>query len=230
MARVASLVLRNYSRLMEEQAGWPGFRRRAIVDQQLWYLGRDIGAQSGNGLLAYGFQRRRSPSGSGSTAYLLPISAFSPDLSGMLVCWGFGLYAGSIDEPAAADTMVPRTPIGPARTLWAGACLERFGNAPRLVRCALSPTLHQVADLPRMVVPRTADERAFADATVREIARAFAAYERWAIATLGEAHRHAALESAPRHKRHRFKTEPELSGSWEQLATGRYTANVTSTS
>jgi hypothetical protein len=212
---------------MERQPDWSALRRRAVIDQQLWFLGRDIGGPGGNALLSYGFERRRPVGSGGSTAYLLPLlpsddARPTPATTlaggpGMLICWGFALYAGAFDAVASnASPGEAFTPSDPAR--WSGICIERFRSTPRLIRGHLPPALHQAADLPRTTAPRTAGDHLFAATTMRCLARTLAAYERWAIVALGRAHREAALRDAPRHKRLRFTPTPELSTIWAELA------------
>ncbi len=209
---------------MIRQALWTGLRRSAIIDQQLWYLGRDIAGPFGNALIAYGFERRRAPGGRGSSAYLLPLvrEGSPPGIASdsMLVCWGFAIYAGEVlaDGAGGAAEHAVRGRAVPKQTAWAGVCIERFRDTPGLVRSPVASSLHQAADLPDTASPRTAAERVFAAAIVRRIALTLSAYERWALTTLGSAHRHAALRDAPRHKRHRFSHVPELSEIWDALA------------
>jgi hypothetical protein len=135
----------------------------------------------------------------------------------MLICWGFALYAGAIEGVASSTS--PSNPFGmPNPAHWSGICIERFRSTPRLVRAPLAPALHQAGDLPRTTAPQTDGDRAFTASTMRSVARTLAAYERWAIVALGHAHRQAALRDAPRHKRLRFTSVPELSAVWEALA------------
>jgi hypothetical protein len=220
------MIVITYYRLMDRQAFWSGLRRLAIIDQQLWYLGKDIAAPTGNALRAYGFTRRRSATGTGSSAYLIPLQPDPADdaarTTGMLVCWGFGVYAGDVLVPGDASTSIAPLSAMSERTtgasIWAGAVIERFRDTPGLVRHPLSPDIHQVSSLPRSNAPRTEDDRNTAVAALRAIARTMAAYERWAIATLGVMHREHALRDAPRHKRHRFSRVTDLSGIWDAIA------------
>jgi hypothetical protein len=108
--------------------------------------------------------------------------------------------------------------------------LQRFGASPGLVRSAISPTLHQVADLPARWPARNDADRASASRLLHMLAHTLADYERWAITTLGSAHRAAALHAAPRHKRHRFLNAPELSEAWKrwaELRCARFEPDVT---
>jgi hypothetical protein len=190
---------------MERQPAWTSLRRRALLDQQLWFLGKDIGAKSGNALLRYGFERRRPEHGNGSTAYLLPLNHDSDIHDGaVLICWGFAVYAGAISTGADCPHPAP----------YAGICLERFGNTPRLLADPLRATVHQYADLPRTIAPTTASDWATATTLMSRIARTCSSYESWAIGTRGEAHRLAALRDAPRHKRLRFTPLPSLTSVW----------------
>jgi len=199
------------------QPHWAGLRRNTIIDQQLWYLGRDIGGPCGNALLAYGFERHRPAGGFGSSAYLLPLRSPSVDEPSVLICWGFGAYVGlrkgctPLDQRQADAARQSPAP-------WSGVFFQRFGASPGLVRHAVSPTLHQVADLPLRWTPRSDADRECASRTLSTLAHTLAEYERWAIDTLGSAHRTTALRAAPRHKRHRFLNAPELSEAWERWA------------
>jgi hypothetical protein len=175
------------------------------LDQQLWYLGRDIHGPFGNALRDYGFVRHRPLAGHGSSSYVLPLPAESDGQPMQLICWGFGVAITRIELPLAGAAPVP----------WAGIVHERFGWSSRLLRHPLSPSIHQVSDLPAASRPVTAAEHEFTVRAKQLLARAFAGYERWAIATLGQAHRDAALREAPRHKRHRFLKMPGLAVAWE---------------
>ena len=183
----------------------PRLRCSALLDQQLWYLGRDIHGPSGNALRAYGFVRHRSDSGHGSSSYVLELAAESGALPIQLICWGFGVAVSSSTTAASV-----------AGSGWAGIVVERFGWSSRLLLQPLSPAIHQVSDLPTAPRPVTNVEQEFAAQAELLMARAFAAYERWVLATLGQPHRDAALRDAPRHKRHRFLQTPGLALAWDE--------------
>jgi len=214
---------------MTPQPRWAGARRNTIIDQQLWFLGRDIGGPLGNALLAYGFERHRPAGGVGSSAYLLRLDASVDQAPRVLICWGFGVYIGA-DATCATDHRIPADAAGRPAAPWSGMLLQRFGASPGLVRSAISPTLHQVADLPARWPARNDADRASASRLLHMLAHTLADYERWAITTLGSAHRAAALHAAPRHKRHRFLNAPELSEAWErwaELRCARFEPDVT---
>jgi len=214
---------------MTPQPRWAGARRNTIIDQQLWFLGRDIGGPLGNAPLAYGFERHRPAGICGSSAYLLRLEDPSHQVPQVLICWGFGLYIGA-DATCATDHRIPAVAAGHPPTPWSGMLLQRFGASPGLVRSAISPTLHQVADLPVRWPARNDADRASASRLLHMLAHTLADYERWAITTLGSAHRTAALHAAPRHKRHRFLNAPELSEAWKrwaELRCARFEPDVT---
>jgi len=225
---------------MTTQPRWAGTRRNAIIDQQLWFLGRDIGGPHGNALLAYGFERHRPLRHQGSSAYLLNLADPSPDGPRVLICWGFGVYVGAdatvaarhrspvraatdaaTDAATHAATHAATDAATHAPAPWSGLLFQRFGASPGLVRSAVSPGLHQVADLPARWPARTDTDDACAARFLHTLAHTLADYERWAISTLGSAHRAAALSAAPRHKRHRFLHTSELSVAWERWAEQR---------
>jgi len=202
---------------MTPQPRWTAARRNTIIDQQLWFLGRDIGGPLGNAPLAFGFERHRPAGIRGSSAYLLRLENPSHQVPQVLICWGFGLYIGA-DATCATDHRIPADAAGHTPTPWSGMLLQRFGASPGLVCSAISPTRHQVADLPARRPASNDADRASASALLRTLAQTLADYERWAITTLGSPHRTAALHAAPRHKRHRFLHTPELSEAWERWA------------
>jgi len=202
---------------MTTQPSWAVGRRNTIVDQQLWYLGRDIGGPHGNALLAYGFERHRPSAKLGSSAYLLRLDDPSDQKPRVIICWGFGLYVGA-DVSCTTHQRTSTDAAGHRPTPWSGVLLQRFGASPGLVRSAIAPTLHQVSDLPARWPARTDADRECAGRLLHSLAHTLAGYERWAITTLGSAHRTAALHAAPRHKRHRFLTAPELSEAWTRWA------------
>jgi hypothetical protein len=197
-----------YSRYVKNQPVWTSLRRGALIDQQLWFLGRDIGAPGGNALLRFGFGRQR-PERGGSTAYLLPLPPErEDDTESVLICWGFAMYAGR-------GSTIIETTESPAS--WAGVCIERFGSTPRLIAAPLGPTIHQFADLPRGSAPRSDNDWRFTTRLMARMARTCSAYESWAIDTLGDSHRRLALRDAPRHKRLRFTPVPSLASVWDTL-------------
>jgi hypothetical protein len=210
------LIVRSYSHYMAQQGFSTRYFRRALVDQQLWFLGRDICATAGNALTAFGFQRRRAPADVvGSSAYVLP----SPQLAGsshaddVLICWGFGLYLGG---EAASDTGANVLAMPPHDHRY-GLLLERFGRGPRLVPTQMPRDVHHVTALPKAIAPATPAQREALRTRLVALSGVLAAYERWAIASLGHSHREMALREIPRHKRQRFLPITELSDAWETL-------------
>lgn len=189
---------------MSLQAPVSAPRADLLLDQQLWFLGQDIRHADGNALTRFGFQRLRAP-GATASAYVLLLE---PALG--LVCMGFGVYLGPVsflDETAAP-------PAGH------GVVWRRHTRSPRLTRRGLLLPLRGPNELPETCEGTAGESRAALAISVRRLARVFAAYEAWAITTLGPAHRGRALAALPRHKRLRLPALlPALTGAWMALST-----------
>ncbi len=200
---------------MENQVSRTPTLRRSLIDQQLWFLGRDIAAADGNGPLSFGFSRMRAFDGRGSSAYTLQTSpessapALREDLH--LMCWGFAIYLGPIAPTCSGKTCAILAPE------CAGIVIERFRRRPRMVHQPMPLTVHQVCELPPNTPPQTDAELQRAAELVRVLAYTLAPYERWARETLGNAHRTQALAEVPRHKRHRFVNAIDLEAEWNDV-------------
>jgi hypothetical protein len=190
-----------------------------LLDLQLWMLGQDRLHPDGNALARYGFLRCRHPEGHASSGYLLPLDDPHPVA---LVCWGYGVYLGPVSwkEPGTL-----RPPMAPARppepwqggTAVPGVLLERHAFGPKLLPAPVTLPLRAKAQLGVRLAPRAEDQQRAACAGVIRTASLLAAYERWAVDTLGDAHRHRALAALPRHKRRRLPTAPSLADAWDAL-------------
>jgi len=166
-----------------------------LLDQQLWFCGRDVLHEGGNGLLRFGFERVRPPaSQAAASAYVLPL-----DDGRRVVLWGFGVFYGD-------DAL-------------GGLFLRRYGFAPRLTPAAAAPrTAVASSDLP-LRTPATADEARRARALLTGAMRWLAAYERWAQATFGLSFRRQGIAERPRRKRRRLTVAPEqLPEAWDAIA------------
>jgi hypothetical protein len=210
------MSLISYSHIMLQQGLPRRFLRRALIDQQLWFLGRDICASGGNALLAFGFERQRPPAGVvGSSSYVLPSQRIPNRLheDDVLICWGFALYLGPMLGSAGC---APEAADGSSEAR--GLIVERFGSSPRLTRAPVRSDIHHVTALPAATPAVTEAQRRTLRHRLVALSDVMASYERWARTHLGVAHRAAALREVPRHKRQRFADATDLAGAWQQVA------------
>ena len=182
-----------------------------LVDLQFWFLGHDIKHAEGNALVRFGFERVATDTVGGTTCYVLPLPTVEPSRR-QLVCWGFAAYVG---PTRAGATDGPE--CGPTGAHADGVLVARHARTPLLLRAPLILPLHRLCDLPRGEAPRSREEWSAAHAGVAAAAAVFADYERWAGATLGEAHRDRALALLPRHKRRRFVAQRGLAAHWDRV-------------
>ena len=182
-----------------------------LVDLQFWFLGHDIKHAEGNALVRFGFERVATDTVGGTTCYVLPLPTVEPSRR-QLVCWGFAAYVG---PTRAGATDGPE--CGPTGAHGDGVLVARHARTPLLLRAPLILPLHRLCDLPRGEAPRSREEWSAAHAGVAAAAAVFADYERWAGATLGEAHRDRALALLPRHKRRRFVAQRGLAAHWDRV-------------
>jgi hypothetical protein len=190
-----------------------------LLDLQLWMLGQDRLHPAGNALARYGFTRSRHPEGHGSSGYLLPLGG---PHHVALVCWGYGVYLGPVQWTPPVIPAPPAAPVQPPEPGGAGAAvpgvlLERHAFGPKLLPAPVTLPLRAKAQLGVRLAPRAEDQQRTACAGVIRTAALLAAYERWAVVTLGDAHRHRALAALPRHKRRRLPTAPSLADAWDAL-------------
>jgi hypothetical protein len=185
-----------------------------LLDLQLWMLGQDRLHAEGNALARYGFQRSRHPEGHGSSGYLLPLN--DPPGTG-LVCWGYGIYLGPVRLIPPGDAPPSRATGSPPGSPPLGVLLERHAFGPRVLTAPLALPVRAKADLGARHVPRPPREQRAAAEGLQRVATLLAAYERWALRTLGTAHRLRALALLPRHKRRRLPTTPSLADGWDGL-------------
>ena len=182
-----------------------------LVDLQFWFLGHDIKHAEGNALVRFGFERVATDTVGGTTCYVLPLPTVEPSRR-QLVCWGFAAYVG---PTRAGATDGPE--CGPTGAHADGVLVARHARTPLLLRAPLILPLHRLCDLPRGEAPRSREEWSAAHAGGAAAAAVFADYERWAGATLGEAHRDRALALLPRHKRRRFVAQRGLAAHWDRV-------------
>jgi hypothetical protein len=185
-----------------------------LLDLQLWMLGQDRLHPEGNALARYGFQRGRHPEGHGSSGYLLPLN--DPPGTG-LVCWGYGIYLGPVRLIPPGDAAPSRATGSPPGAPPLGVVLERHAFGPRVLTAPLALPVRAKAALGARHVPRAPLEQQAAGDGLRRVATLLADYERWALRTLGHAHRLQALALLPRHKRRRLPATPSLADGWDAL-------------
>jgi hypothetical protein len=166
-----------------------------LLDQQLWFCGRDVLHEGGNGLLRFGFDRVRPPaSHAAASAYVLPL-----DDGRRVVLWGFGVFYGD-------DAL-------------GGLFLRRYGFGPRLTPAAAPRAAFAPSELPPLRAPVTDDEARLARALLTATMRWVAAYERWAQATFGLPFRRRCIAERPRRKRRRLTVAPaQLPEAWDAIA------------
>lgn len=116
----------------------------ALLDQQLWCLGRDVTRIGGNVLAELGMCRYRSQDGRGSTAYTGRVAR-----DGVVWLWGFGLLYWQPDR--------------------GGMFLRRYGFDPVLVAEPKNP-VHRPEYLAPFTRPNSARQRATASDLVRSAA------------------------------------------------------------
>ena len=199
---------------MVTQAPRP-LRLSTLLDQQLWFIGHDIRHADGNALTRFGFERRRGSAG-GTTCYQLA----SEDPARDLVCWGFGVYVGPVDNAARP------APHDAPRETPRGVFLQRHSLTPRLLSGPLALPLHQPSELPLLRSPVTPHDWHEVQSALRHLAAELARYEQWARDTLGTTHRAQVLAQVPRHKRRRFCAATDLAASWDAHAMVSTTTDV----
>ncbi len=138
-----------------------------MLDQQFWFLGRDVRASEGNLLLELGFEQTRPPADcKAATQYALNF----PDRS-QLRLWGFGLWYSRRSEK--------------------GVFLRRSEFAPRL--CHLSAPIWRAEDLPALEFPSNETQINHLWHDLAIVFDWFAVYERWVINRCGLAYRISCL-------------------------------------
>ncbi len=147
-------------------------RGAALLDQQLWCLGRDIFHADGNALIRYGMTCHRVPQGQqGGHAYSQQLGA-----SSRVVVWGFGLFCGD-------DAL-------------GGIMMRRFEFSPHWCpRASLTLPIWRIDQVPAVAPPRGQQQ---IERSLGLMARALTwleDYEAWAGRALGRAHREAVLNA-----------------------------------
>ncbi|MCO4099046.1 MAG: hypothetical protein HEQ38_06495 [Gemmatimonas sp.] len=185
-----------------------------LLDQQLWFIGHDIRHADGNALTRFGFDRWRSLS-VGTSCYRLP----GEDPSRHVVCWGFGLYVGPVDEGADLSATPSTAPV--CSPLCRGVFIQRHSVTPRLLSHPLRLPVHQPSDLPALRSPVTPGDWQDVQAGLEALASVWSRYEGWARDALGTTHRSHVLAMVPRHKRRRFSTATDLAELWSTQTAGQ---------
>jgi hypothetical protein len=165
-----------------------------LLDQQMWFFGRDIQHPDGNLLLRFGFDRSRPPVAvSGTSRYIIATHA------GVLVLWGWGAVWRDADPLALL--------------------MRRHGPGPRLIS-ARSPLDDVWAHTALAGTPARSDaDRARLDALLTDFAGWVSEYEQWARATCGEPWRQECAALRPRHvQRKQVIAADRYVQSWQQLA------------
>lgn len=164
-----------------------------LLDQQMWFFGRDIQHPDGNLLLRFGFARERPPvevSGTSRYAIITP--------TGSLTLWGWGALWRD-REPFAL-------------------LLRRHGPGPRLVAATNAPD--QVWAHTALTNARAAasDEVGRVGTLLADFADWVHGYERWVRATCGESWRVECAELRPRHVRRKQVVAPaQYVQRWQQM-------------
>lgn len=165
-----------------------------LLDQQMWFFGRDIQHPDGNLLLRVGFARERPPAEvSGTSRY----SVATP--LGSLTLWGWGALWRD-DRPRAL-------------------LMRRHGPGPRLVP-ETTRLEHVWAHTAFADARAAADgELARTSMLLADFAGWVHAYEQWVRATCGESWRSACVALRPRHVRRKQAIAAECYVQrWKQLA------------
>lgn len=165
-----------------------------LLDQQLWFFGRDIQHPEGNLLLRFGFARERPPVAvSGTSRYRI----ITP--TGSLTLWGWGALWRD-DQPLSL-------------------LMRRHGPRPRLVPAAAS--LDHVWAHTAFADARAAigDDLARLGLLLADFASWVHAYERWVRETYSESWRRECAALRPRHVRRKQVVAGErYVHSWQQMA------------
>jgi hypothetical protein len=169
-------------------------RLAELLDQQMWFFGRDIQHPEGNLLLRFGFTRERPPVAvSGTSRYTMTTPV------GSLTLWGWGVLWRD-REPLAL-------------------LMRRHGPGPRLVSAAVAR--EQVWAHTALTDSRAAasDELARVGMLLADFAGWVHRYERWVRDTCGESWRRECAELRPRHVRRKQMVAPALYvQTWQQIA------------
>jgi hypothetical protein len=170
-----------------------------LLDQQMWFFGRDIQHPDGNLLLHFGFSRERPPGElSGTSRYAIATAGST------LVLWGWG--AVWRDEHPLALLM------------------RRHGAGPRLI--SATAALDGVWTHTALVgTPAQSDgESARLHTLLRDFAAWVHHYEQWVRSTCGVAWRAECAALRPRHVRRKQAVAADrYMDSWQQLtATARH--------
>ena len=162
-----------------------------LLDQQMWYWGQDIRRPDGNALTRYGFTRWQPPAPwSGSSAYVL-----APDPGRQVVLWGFGFFYG---DAASGGVYLARFDFDP------------FWSA----RSDLPAALWSPEQLPEFRSPQSPEERLCLSRLLTRALEWIAAYEQWALETLGLDYRTSC--AAAWHKK--IIPPIEVPAAWRRLA------------
>ena len=171
-----------------------------LLDQQLWLFGCDVRNQSGNILLAIGFERIRPPEGwKAATQY----HRYLPDGS-CLKLWGFGFWISS-------DSLM-------------GVFVRRGDFSPRL--CRLTESIWRPEDLPPMSLPNSAQEISQAWRSLSCVFEWFADYEQFILQKYGLNYRRDCLRQWVKNP---YTTAELISNHWQKLAHDCYTLSESGT-
>lgn len=162
-----------------------------LLDQQLWLFGCDIRRPERNALLEYGFDRVRPPRGADSSScYSLRGEGFAVQLRGFALCYGEASLGGLCIRRYGFEPLIRDDPE-PPEPLW----------SPDAACALYRPPLGDF---------ETERARALAAGACSWVA----AYERWALRSLGLAHRSDSLAAW------RMPVCPAdgIAAAWESLA------------
>jgi len=173
-----------------------------LLDQQMWFLGRDFQHPDGNLLLRFGFARERPPAEvSGTSRYAIATAA------GTLVLWGWGAVWRD-GHPLAL-------------------LLRRHGPGPRLTS-ALTSLDNVWAHTALVGTPAQSDaEHARLHTLLADFADWVQHYEQWVRATCGESWRTECAALRPRHVRRKQQVAADrYLTSWQQFTQPAHAVGV----
>jgi len=166
----------------------------ALLDQQMWCWGCDVRYETGNLLLAYGFEQRRSPNPRFHSAYTY---ALCPECA--LTLWGWGVWIAAHDH---GSLFINRDGF---RLRWSS-------------HTDLIPQAWQARDLPLTCDP-IGNHHGSAMHLLTEAVTWIAGYERWLHAYTDATYREQVVAAWPQRRHHKGGVSAGgRSGTWAEFA------------